>query len=155
MALELTTADKQKFLEYMEKKRLSGGMATKKSVNYFEWLIDDIIVKLKEDSVLDARNKAEIVKQKFRDSLMIKILQDSMSYAMDNEARIPDPLFERSLEEAEDLEEAIFLMNLKAQKDLDFAYILNKAFCLSYIEQAQHWGVKPDEAIVALLFNQY
>jgi len=149
---------KAKFLEYLEKKKLettkkNSNGSIKNQDNFIFWLVDDIISKLKKDEVLNKENKAKVANPQFADALLNKILQDSFAYTMDNPARTPDTLFENSLKESANMEEVIFKMNVKAQQDLDFSYILNKSFCLSYIEQAQSWGVEPDPAIVALLFN--
>lgn len=147
--MQLTTQQKQKFLEYMEKKRLnstatSPKTATKadKSLDLISWVIEELNEELLKIEGLSPELKAKMNTSSFKEVLFGELFGMTMDRLTDYAASNLDFRFIKAWKESESAEEQEFLLRAEMELNPNFVTQLLHEFIESYLIWCVENGVK-------------
>lgn len=158
--IQLTSKENQKFLEYVERKRLEarknqllkegrkkphkvrGLQEDQEMKDLFSFCVNDIISQLREYSAAKDYTKPQIAKLETK--LGLELFGHALAMTADQNNEV-DPYFIKELNESESLEEIIFKLNLYMQTFPDFGYELAKFLLTTYMSICLKYSLMPNE----------
>lgn len=165
-SMQLTQAQKEKFLEYLEKKGLPAPSAnlaiedhqskSKKAKPYefndmFSWCADDIVSKAR---ARDLDVEKEYIKSKdFENDIFASIFNEAVRYSIDNPERVYDDIFLNALNASDSQEDIVGKLSLEAETNSRFADQLFAGIIKGYLDNCAKLALEIDPEISFLAFN--
>jgi hypothetical protein len=154
-----TSEEKQRFLEYIQKKSLqlrqnpipkANASISNNTADLFAWLITDIVNKLNSFPNLSKENKQIINSPQFKDQLFKFIVMEGIDFVMNLEKPPFDPTFPILLQAQETPEDLLAVVLLQAMANMNFANYLAKGFVTAYMAKCLEFKIEIDAYMASL-----